>query len=496
MLFDSLLASAAEAPRSGVHQAGRFTPYSEMAERAGRIATALIERGVARGTPVGILMVNGPELLTLAYAVFAAGGIAVPLNAHAPRPELAATARKAHVASVIASQPYSEIAAGLIDDLGGTGRYPLFISGGDGANSVEELARSPYGQLPKIRPDDTALYMFSSGSTGIPKVVPHTHGELLYARYLPETRRPYEHDDVMINMMPGSHAMGFLSATGIAMWGGSTFYWSDPQPMMLSKGRFAHAIADNGVTTVIGVPFMYDAIASVADELDFSRVRTFLSGGVAMRKEIFERFDKRFGRRIRQAYGSTECLGISSNEAPEAEIIWDSVGTITPGVEFELVHADNPFGAEFGEIVVASPMITKGYLDAPEVNAQTLRDGKFYTGDLGTLAANGQLFVKGRTKLLIEVAGHKVDPFEIEEVLGTHPAVAEAVVVGVPDPRTGEQRLKAVIVRSADADADTLVRYCRERLASQKVPTLIEFRDEIPKSAAGKPLRGKLMEVA
>jgi long-chain acyl-CoA synthetase len=107
---------------------------------------------------------------------------------------------------------------------------------------------------------------------------------------------------------------------------------------------------------------------------------------------------------------------------------------------------------------------------------------------------DGQVYVKGRTKLLIEVAGHKVDPFEVEEVLAQHPSVAEAVVVGVPDPRTGEQRIKAVVVKSADEDADTLIRYCRERLASQKVPAFVEFRDEIPKSAAGKPLRGRLME--
>src|SRR5690606_20510789 len=134
--------------------------------------------------------------------------------------------------------------------------------------------------------------------------------------------------------------------------------------------------------------------------------------------------------------------------------IWDSAGTPMPGVTIELVPAENPFGPDCGEIVVQSEAITKGYLDAPETNKLTLRDGKFYTGDLGTVT-DGQLYVKGRTKLLIEVAGHKVDPFEVEEVLAQHPPVAEAVAIGVPDPRTGEQRIKAVIVKSADGDADT-----------------------------------------
>ena len=155
-----------------------------------------------------------------------------------------------------------------------------------------------------------------------------------------------------------------------------------------------------------------------------------------------------------------------------------------------------PFGPDVGELVVSAPWVTKGYLDAPDSNASTIRNGRFYTGDLAGVDADGFLYIKGRTKLLIEVAGHKVDPFEIEELLLTHPSVAEAVVVGIPDVRTGEQRLKAVIVRSAEEGPEALIRYCRERLSSEKVPGVIEFRDEIPKSAAGKVLRGKLMEPA
>lgn len=492
MLYDQLVASAKAAPKSGVTQAGNFTPYSEIAERAGRIASGLIDRGIEKGTPIGVLMVNGPDLLTMTYAIFAAGAIPVPLSAHAPRNELAATARKAHVAAIIPALANLDAATHLAEDLG-IKPDRIFVIGGTGTNAIEELLKSPLGQLPKLGPDDMALYMFSSGSTGIPKVVPHTYGELTVELRRPDAPKRYEHDDILINMLPGNHIGGFMTSIGMANWGASTTYWSDPQPLMLSKGRFAHAIADNKITQMIGVPFMYDALASVTDELDYSRVRRFLAGAVPMRKETFDRFEKRFGRRLRQAYGSTECGGISSNEAPEPEIIWDSVGTLMPGVTMELAPAENPFGPECGEIVVQSEQITKGYLDAPETNKLTLRDGKFYTGDLGMLV-DGQLYVKGRTKLLIEVAGHKVDPFEVEEVLAQHPSVAEAVVVGVPDPRTGEQRIKAVVVKSAEEDADTLIRFCRERLASQKVPAVVEFRDEIPKSAAGKPLRGRLME--
>jgi acyl-CoA synthetase (AMP-forming)/AMP-acid ligase II len=498
MMYDTLVKAAATAPStSGLRQGDSFTSYAQVAERAGRVATGLIDRGVERAMPVGILMTNGPELLTLAYAVFAAGGVVVPLNPHAPRAELAATARKAHVAAVIASLPFSEVADTLIADLAGPGALPKFVAGGTDSFSIGVLERLSQGALPKLGEDDPALYMFSSGSTGIPKVVPHTHGELTIDSQGSIEIMGYSPDDVLINMLPGSHAMGFmLSATQLAWSGATTLYWSDPQPLMLSKARFASAIEQGGVTVVFGVPFMFDALASVTNEVDFGRVRLSTSGGVALKKDIYDRFRQRFGLKIRQAYGSTECLLMSFNDDPDPDLSWDSVGRAVPGLTIEIVPSENPFGPEYGEIAVRSAGVTKGYLDAAAVNAKTIQNGRFHTGDLGTIGADGNVYIKGRSKLIIEVAGHKVDPFEIEEVLLSHPSVAEAVVVGVPDLRTGEQRLKAVVVRTADESADTLIRYCRERLLSQKVPAFVEFRDEIPKSPTGKILRGKLMEPA
>ena len=156
MLYDYLVAAAKNAPKSGVSQAGTFTPYAEIAERAGRIATGLIDRGIERGTPIGILMVNGPDLLTMTYAVFAAGAIPVPLSAHAPRNELAATARKAHVAAIIPALANLQSATNLAEDLG-IGDDRVFVIGGEGSNSIEELLKSPLGQLPKLGPDDMAL---------------------------------------------------------------------------------------------------------------------------------------------------------------------------------------------------------------------------------------------------------------------------------------------------------------------------------------------------
>ncbi len=496
MLYETLCEVADRLPASGLRQSGTFIPYSAVAERAGRIATGLLDRGIEPGTPIGILMINGPDLLTLAYAIFAAGAIAVPLNAHAPIAELVATARNAHVKAVIASLPYAEIAGRLSEELAGPAGLPVILAGGDSDNSVAALERRAIGNLPKLGADAPALYMFSSGSTGIPKVVPHTHGELDIDTRNGRARGQTLPDDIQINMMPGSHAMGFISAMHMAVAGATTLYWHDPQPFALSRTRFARTIQDEKVTLLMGVPFMFDALAAIRDDIDFSGLRMAQSAGVALRMETYNRFKERFGVKLRQAYGSTECLTISVNQEPDPDLCADSVGRPVAGIEWWIEPAENPFGAEFGELVVSAPWVTKGYLDAAETNASTIRNGRFHTGDLAGMGEDGCLYIKGRIKLIIEVAGHKVDPFEIEEVLLQHPAVSEAVVVGIPDPRTGEQRLKAVIVRSAEEDGDSFIRFCRERLASQKVPSLVEFRDELPKSAAGKVLRGKLMEVA
>ena len=147
-----------------------------------------------------------------------------------------------------------------------------------------------------------------------------------------------------------------------------------------------------------------------------------------------------------------------------------------------------------GELLISSPAVTRGYLDNPEASKASFRNGAWVSGDLGRIDADGNLFITGRKKLMVDVAGLKVDPVEVEDVLMLHPAVAEVVVIGIPDPRTGEQRLKAVVVKKSEETADALVRYAREHLSAHKVPYVVEFIDAIPRSPTGKVLRGKLLD--
>ena len=242
---------------------------------------------------------------------------------------------------------------------------------------------------------------------------------------------------------------------------------------MLSRGRLLTELSQEGVTVLPGVPFLFDTLAGWEGAVDLSRARLCYSSGAGLRAPVHERFRGRLGIGIRQPYGSTETGLAAANCKSTDPAPWASVGAPGGDASVEVVGE--------GELLIRSSSLARGYLNAEAANRAAFVDGGLLTGDLGHLDAAGNVYITGRSKLILEVAGHKIDPVEVEDVLADHPAVAEAVVVGVPSPRTGEQRLKAVVVRRGDAAADALLRHCRERLSMHKVPELIEFRDEIPR---------------
>jgi long-chain acyl-CoA synthetase len=496
MLYDNLMAIAGRAPStSGLRARGVLHSYPELAERAGRIGAGFAARGIRPGDAVAILLPNGPELFVVAYALFAVGAIAVPLSVLAPSKELLVVARKARIAAIVADEDRAAVAKLLAAELAAPRPLPVFAATGEGASSLTSFAKEPLGRRPAITADTPALYLFSSGSTGIPKVVPHTHGEMLANARATAHDFNLVPDDVVFNNLPGNHAMGFLNSVfEVPEAAASTFYFSDPAPLLLARKRLLDSVAHEGVSILPGIPFMFDALAGVTDAVDLSSVRLVYSAGIGLKRPIFDKFYQRFGLKLRQAYGCTEAGHVAFNRADDPEPTWDSVGRPVGDTVVEVLPSENPLGPEYGELAFRSASLTKGYLGQASLNATAFAGGRFATGDLGRIDADGNVYIKGRSKLIIEIAGHKVDPLEIEEVLGSHPAVAEAVVVGLPDPRTGEQRLKAVVVRQGDTTPDALVRYARERLSAQKVPAIVEFRDAIPKSATGKILRGKLLE--
>lgn len=493
MLFDHFARNAARAPRTaGLRCAGRFHSYDELLERVTRLAAGFTARGVGVGDPVAILMPNSPELFVVVHALFAIGAIAMPLGLTATRSECAAAARKADATALIVHAELAGLGRQIAEDLGTPQPLPLFISGGEGDASIEMLERTAPIRLPRLGGETPALYLLSSGSTGRPKIVPHSHAELLADGRRTSTAWRLTPDDIVFDMLPPNFAMGLLLGAMDALEAGSTtVYWSDRRPLVLARQALLEALIEEKVTMMGAVPAMYEVLAATPGSDRLGTMRLAFSGGAALKHSTYEQFRDRFGVRIRQDYGSTEAIMVAHNDAADVDRLWNSVGRPVGDAQVRIA----PVGGEpdTGELLVKSSSLASGYLGDEEASA-AFADGWFRSGDLARLDGDGNLFIIGRIKLLIEVSGFKIDPIEVEDVLQLHPAVAEAVIVGTRPAPNADQRLKAFVVRKQDVSSEELIRFLRERLSVQKVPTLIAFRDELPKSSAGKVLRGQLSE--
>ena len=486
MIFDRLLEVAATAPEtSGLRQGEDFASYASLAHRIERLAAGFLNRGMGKGDVVALLIPNSPDLFAVAHALFSIGAIAMPLGTTATRTELATLAGKTGPCAVVAAPTLRAAAETLIADVAPTAQ--LFVT------SDLATIESPPTRLPKLEGSTPALYLFSSGSTGLPKVVPHTHAEILADGTRTSGAWKLQPDDVVVNILPSNFAMGFLMGVIDTVSGGATtFYWSDPLPLALSRRKLLEALVRHRVTLMGVVPAMYDIIAAQTGDFGL-KLRIAFSGGAALKRATFDAVKARFGVTLRQAYGSTEAIMVAHNDAADPDATWASVGAPAGDAEVRIAPMDTGLGDDVGELLIRSSSVMEGYLDEPTANAQAFDDGWFRSGDLASLDEEGRIYLKGRSKLLIEVSGYKIDPIEVEDTLAAHPAVAELAVAGVPDPRNGN-RLRAYIVRRNELSEDEIVRYARARLSSQKVPTEIAFLDALPRSPTGKLLRAKLSE--
>jgi long-chain acyl-CoA synthetase len=218
-------------------------------------------------------------------------------------------------------------------------------------------------------------------------------------------------------------------------------------------------------------------MAEASRDADLSSLRLCFSAGTALPRAVFDAFGERFGVPVRQHYGCTEAGSLTANLDADPEAGFETVGKPMGPVEIRIIE---------GEVAVRSPALTSGYSGMEELNREAFRDGFFLTGDLGYLDEEGRLTLTGRKKLLIEVGGYKVDPIEVQDVIEAHPEIREAVVVG-------DDIVKAVVVSDDHLGEGDVIGYCQERLANYKVPRIVEFRDEIPRSPLGKVLRKYLV---
>jgi long-chain acyl-CoA synthetase len=303
-------------------------------------------------------------------------------------------------------------------------------------------------------------------------------------------------EDKIFCTIPLFHTYGMGCCMVAATRTGATLVMlEDPNPFLLRRQRAMELAETESVTIYPGVPFNFRLMAEAPQSADLSTIRLAFSAGTALPRPFFDGFLDKFGVPVRQLYGCTEAGTLTANLDDDPVASFESVGAPVDGVnvliedeEGELVPPDT-----VGEIAVKSPGLTSGYSDMEELNRQAFRDGYFLSGDLGKLDEDGRLTITGRKKLLIEVGGYKVDPIEVEDVVIAHPKVAEAVVVGVATKVPGEEQIKAVVVPTDEIDEKELIGFAQQRLANFKVPQVVEFREEIPKSPLGKILRKYLI---
>jgi len=464
--------------------------YALLDEASARIAGLLRQRGVAEGDRVGLMLPNVPYFPVVYYGILRAGGVVVPMNVLLKEREVRFYLDDPGAKLLFAWHGFAEAAEAGAED---AGAERLLVKPGD----FEQLLASqePDRSVAGRAADDTAVVLYTSGTTGTPKGAELTHANLRRNCSI-VTRKlgGFSEEDVLLGALPLFHSFGQTCAMNAGVGIGA---------MVTLLPRFdpdkaLEIIERDRVTVFQGVPTMYNAMlhSDSTDGADTSTLRLCISGGSAMPAELMRAFEEKFGCIILEGYGLSETSPVASFNHPDHERKPGSIGTPIEGVEMKVVDAggsDLPAG-EVGEIVIRGHNVMKGYWErADATEAAITRDGWFHTGDLARVDEDGYFFIVDRKKDMIIRGGYNVYPREIEEVLYEHPAVQEAAVVGVPDDALGEEVGAAVVLCNGESlGADELRAYVREQVAAYKYPRKIWFVDELPKGPTGKILKREI----
>ena len=496
-----------------VDQSGRSLTYGDLRRRVAGLRGGLAGLGIGPGDRVAIVSANNPTFVTAYLAVLGIGAVAVPLNPLSPAPELQRELSDIGARAVVAGPLGARVVAGLdrsatpgLDHVIVAGDRPVGdrpagnepagnkTDGPDGALSFDELQQADPVPTVDRQPDDLALLIFTSGTAGAPRAAMLTHGNLaanidqIRARDGGQTAA-----DVVLGALPMFHIYGLNVVLGVSLAVGSSLVLVD----RFDPHSALDTVRHHGVTVIPGVPTMWSAWAALpgATREQFATVRLASSGAAPLDPTVRRSVRDRFGVDVVEGYGLTEAspvvttgLGVS---APDG-----SIGVPVPDVQLRLMDGtgDDVLIGDPGEVWVRGPNVFAGYWnDAAATEAALTADGWLRTGDVGVVDDAGFLYLVDRAKDLIIVSGFNVFPAEVEEVLDAHPAVAEAAVVGVPHPHSGEAVTAYVVpAAGAELDEEELVAWCARHLARYKCPAKISFVDQLPHSLTGKILRRSL----
>ncbi len=460
--------------------------YAQLDEATARLAQMMSSMGVGPGDRIGLMVPNVPEFGLIFYAALRCGAVVVPMNPLLKEREITYYIQDSGAPFLFAWHGVADVAAAGAE-AGGAERIVV----GTPAFDDSYLSCAPAREAAARGPGDTAVILYTSGTTGRPKGAELTHSGLnrnqeVTARTLLQLTA----DDVIMGCLPLFHVFGLTVGLNTAIASGAELTLIprfDPDKALA-------VIARDRVTVFEGVPTMYAAMLGTAasSRPDVTSLRVCVSGGAAMPVEVMKQFEDAFGCIILEGYGLSETSPVASFNHPNAPRKPGSIGTPVEGVDIRVVDKSRrevPAG-EVGEIEIRGHNLMKGYWQRPDETAATIRDGWLATGDMARTDEDGYLYIVDRKKDLIIRGGYNVYPREVEEVLYEHPAVAEAAVIGIPHAALGEEIGAAVVLKpGAQASPAELSQFVRARLAAYKYPRQVWLVESLPKGPTGKILR-------
>ncbi|MEE8541589.1 MAG: AMP-binding protein, partial [Desulfobacterales bacterium] len=474
------------------HEGDQLT-YAELDRQCNRLANGLKDLGLSPGDRCVVMMPNHIDVITVYYALTKLGVVIVPVNFLFKQHELTHIFTDAQPKAFIGAEPYLDeirrffnngttpsirLARGIADD-------PLFMDLTAAYADKDQIERYPADD------DDTLKILYTSGTTGVPKGVMLTHGNLASeARILAEMRGTTDPETVVIGVLPLYHVYGITSVLNVSLYLGLTielFTQFDPEKVI-------RVAAEENRTILFAVPTMYNRLIEIASQNPPARssLKFCVSGGASLPVEFIHRFETLFDTKMYEGYGLTEAPVCVEN--PFGGLTKPgSIGL--PIMEFSAKIID-PNGAEVspgesGELLIKGPGVMKGYLNRPAETQETIKDGWLYTGDIACQDEEGYIYIVDRKKDLIIRGGYNIYPREIEEVMYQIPEILEAAVIGVADADLGEEIAAVVFLKEgAQIDTQTIQAYVKERVAPYKYPRVIDIISApLPKSGTGKILK-------
>jgi long-chain acyl-CoA synthetase len=534
-LFHFLEESARKYPdRACTIFKGAVISYREMNEETDHMAAALVEMGVKKGDRVGIFMPNLPQFIVAYFGILKAGGVVVAVNPTYPPDEILTPVNDANIEIMFTltrfyntlktvrgkSKLKKIIVSNLKEALPPFTRLLFTLlkekKGGDHLSSLADgdvwmkdlLAKHAASPRPKVNisPDDTALFQYSGGTTGVPKGAVAMHRNVVANTLQIKNWMPAidPGNEIVLMGIPLFHVYGMVAGMNFAMANGASM-------VMIPNARDLKDVLDNiskyKATIFPGVPALYNGINNHPDvkagKYNLSSIKACISGSAPLMRETKEEFERLTGGKVFEGYGLSEAPTATHCNPLEGVNKTGSIGMPLPDVDVKIISLDDgetemPQG-EIGEIIVNGPQVMKGYHNMPTETANSLRqmkDGKtwLFTGDIARMDEDGYFYIVDRKKELIKPGGFQVWPREVEEAIMDHPKVLEVGVGGIPDPKSGESVKAWVVLKSNETlTEEELKAFCKERLAPYKVPRFIEFRTELPKTTVGKILRRELV---